>query len=517
MYIERSLAIGFTILNLVVSPIISFTQSNTITNPGNVSIVIVFDKAPKKINISKAPLKYNKKFAYSFTLDDGLASAYSNVLPMFKGGKASNDAVYPGFFYTDGCGHKVPFKAGIAWNSVNSAGVDIHIDNPSCLTWQQLDTLYSIRWDILNHGYSHKTRGYDSQGLPNPSLPEQIYDDEININKDKVALMTQNKIKMNHFVVPGGDNGYYERAFANGAKAVYDQNWQIPGGGPGLMVTNPLNYHNFLLNRNIMSNDAKAANRIIDFAANTSINENQNYWVNSFTHDVETNASSGGVDIDTLFQHMTHVEKTYGIKGKDQVWMAPLQEVFEYCALRDHIKFTWKQESNKVYIDFDLTQVPDDLRYGSLTIIIDSDQNFSSIAATGMPNTTFKGNSSTDKIINLDFSSHLINLRGTSSEVNSGVITEIYEGDLTGNTDLALFPNPVGSQLILKSNSLIGNNVEISILDTFGNEIATKKSKPQTQILIIDTEPLGPGSYILRIKTDRIRSKVNHLKFIKNP
>lgn len=516
MYIERFLAVGFIILNHIVSPIISFAQNgNTATTPSKVSLVVIFDQIPNRINISKAPLKYNKKFAYSFTLDDGLASAYSNVLPMLKGGKASNGTHYQGFFYTDGCGHNIPFKAGVAWNSVNNVGLDIHIDNPSCLTWQQLDTLCNTGWDILNHGYSHKTRGYDNNGLPNLSLPDKVYDEEINANIEKVTLMTQNKIKMTHFVVPSGDNGYYERAFANGAKAVYDQNWQIPGGGPGLMVTNPLDYYRFLLNRNVISNDAKAANRLIDLTANTSTHENQNYWVNGFTHDVETKASSGGVDIDTLFQHMAYVEKTYGAKGQDQIWMAPLQEVFEYCTLRDYIKFTWKQESNKVYIDFDLAQIPDDLRWGSLTLKIDSDQNFSTVEIIGMPNTTFKGNTNTDKLINLDFTSHLINLRDLG---NSGPITEIHkEDDLGDNTDFAIFPNPVENQIFLKSNAFIAQNIEISILDTFGKEIKTKKSKQTTPTLIIDTELLDPGTYILRIKTDRIQSKVKVLKFLKSP
>lgn len=517
MYIERAIVVGVIAFNLLIYPNILFTQSNsTITSPSKVSMIVVFDKTPNRISISTTPLRYNKKFAYSFTLDDGLASAYSNVLPMFKGGKASNGVYYPGFFYSDGCGNNIPFKAGIAWNSVNNLGVDIHIDNPSCLTWQQLDTLYNMDWDILNHGYSHKTRGYDNNGLPNPSLPDKVYDEEINANVEKVTLMTQNKIKMTHFVVPSGDNGYYERAFANGVKAVYDQNWQIPGGGPGLAVSTPLDYSNFLLNRNIMSNDVKAANRLIDLTANTSTAENKNFWVSSFTHDVEIRASSGGVDIDTLFQHMAFVEKAYGTKGKDLVWMAPLQEVFEYCILRDHVKFTWKQESNRVYIDFDLAQIPDDLRHGSLTLKIDSDQDFSVVEVTGMPNITFKGNVGSDKLINLDFASHLIELKKMSSDGNSGPITEIPNEDITNNIDLSLFPNPVGSQIFLKSSSLIGQNVEISILDSFGKEIYTKKSTHVSPILILDTEPLAPGTYVLRIKTEGLMSKVNELKFIKS-
>jgi hypothetical protein len=115
---------------------------------------------PSTPSVSKAVLRYDKDFAYSFTLDDATIDAVTTVLPVMKGGVVrGNGAAFAGLFYTDGCGNSIPFKAGIAWNSANQFGVDVHTGNVSDqLSWGQLDTLYDEGWDVMNHSYSHKSR-----------------------------------------------------------------------------------------------------------------------------------------------------------------------------------------------------------------------------------------------------------------------------------------------------------------------------------------------------------------------
>ena len=77
-------------------------------------------------SVSKAILRFNKDFAYSFTLDDATDDAFTTVFPLFKGGiiKPINLKT-AGLFFTDGCGNDVPFRAGVAWNTAGQAG-DIH-------------------------------------------------------------------------------------------------------------------------------------------------------------------------------------------------------------------------------------------------------------------------------------------------------------------------------------------------------------------------------------------------------
>ena len=113
-------------------------------------IVIKFKENLKDTpSVSKAILRFNKDFAYSFTLDDATDDAFTTVFPLFKGGiiKPINLKT-TGLFFTDGCGNDVPFRAGVAWNTAGQAG-DIHGgDVAGFLTWRQLDSLWG-------HGGSH--------------------------------------------------------------------------------------------------------------------------------------------------------------------------------------------------------------------------------------------------------------------------------------------------------------------------------------------------------------------------
>lgn len=47
-------------------------------------------KSESKFDLKASPLKFNKHFAYCFTLDDGYRSAYLTAFPLLNGGKISN-------------------------------------------------------------------------------------------------------------------------------------------------------------------------------------------------------------------------------------------------------------------------------------------------------------------------------------------------------------------------------------------------------------------------------------------
>ena len=91
-------------------------------------ITIQFAATPTATpSVSKAILKFNKDFAYSFTFDDATIDAFTLGMPVLNGGFVSQIGVtYPPLFTTDGCGNDVPFGAGIAWNSANLFNVDVH-------------------------------------------------------------------------------------------------------------------------------------------------------------------------------------------------------------------------------------------------------------------------------------------------------------------------------------------------------------------------------------------------------
>lgn len=81
------------ILLLIAIVFVSFASfSNEIKSDSTKSKTISFKiklKSAAKVDIIPSPLKYNKHFAYSFTLDDGYRSAYLTAFPLLNGGKIS--------------------------------------------------------------------------------------------------------------------------------------------------------------------------------------------------------------------------------------------------------------------------------------------------------------------------------------------------------------------------------------------------------------------------------------------
>ena len=109
------------------------------TSPVGVNFIqINFDQTPTLITVNKAPLKYNKDFAFSMQIDDSHISMYTHGLPVFEGG-VYNGTTYPGFYYSDGCGNSHSFKMSSStyvFNSNNENGQDVHDGSfPAHLTW----------------------------------------------------------------------------------------------------------------------------------------------------------------------------------------------------------------------------------------------------------------------------------------------------------------------------------------------------------------------------------------------
>jgi hypothetical protein len=473
---------------------VSIIVNTPITTPpvsDGLSVVITFDTPPVNFSLSKASLRFNKKFAYSLTLDDGLISDYTNAFQVLNGGVVGGQP-YPGLFYTDGCRNNIPFKGGLAWYTVNSSGKDLHTgDNSSYMTWSQLNEIYDADWDVFNHSFSHRNRGYNAQGLPNPYLPDSVYNYEINANTNYVKSHTAKAINLTHFVVPSGDDGYYLPAFKNGMKAVYDQFWQLPGNGNGLLVNNVLDFNNFKLYRATMPDDLNGLNSQIDNTANQCLTTGSRYWFNNFTHDLGTPASSGGVQFSNFLGNMNYIAGTYGKDGNDAIWMAPLQEVYEYLRVRDAAVVNSQWIGNKLYITFDLSQVPSGLRRNELSLSVQSDVPFTNVQVTGASQYSFNGTSVNNKLINLSW----------TAQTSSGVARQAYIGSSLEES-ISVVPNPAQDNVKLCSLNFGSKPFKITCYDTAGHSFMSQMLIPVNNEVTLSIADLLPGTYFLKIESN---------------
>jgi hypothetical protein len=358
-------------------------------------VVITFGSTPSTpSSLAFAPIKYDKDMAYSLTFDDSQADAYTVGLPFLGGGYvALNKTNYPGFFFTDGCGNNVPFRGGIAWNTANVLGTDVHVGNaPSNLSWQQLDTLYALNWDVFNHSFDHKS-------ALESVLTDQDYRDEIDKNAVTMRERTHKNIETPVFVIPSGDTKYAPFAFEKGYKAVFNQAGDVIGIG-GLKADDSIAFNKVIF-RSIINESVNQINPFDD-AIQKCVN-GAHYWFNEFNHRVDDiTGTNKELQFYTFESHLKYIAGRYGKNGTDQIWMAPLQEVTEYFYMRRTLKYTVSYDQNKMIIDFDMANVPTWFRRNNMTLKINGDADISTVTVQRGLNFTVRPKGK-NKIINLDF------------------------------------------------------------------------------------------------------------------
>ncbi len=454
-------------------------QAAKVAHSDSITLTVSFNNPPTNITVEKAALRYNKDFAYSFILDDGLIDAYTAAFPLLNGGLVTgNNTIYPGYFYSDGCGNAIPFSAGLSWYSVNAAGNDLHVNTPSYVTWDQLKTMYNAGWTVLNHSYSH---------IANDTAIDYVYQ----INQNTAYVKAKSGIGLTHFVPPAGDQNYVIPAFANGMLSVTGNNSSYNGFPEGYRVDQAVDLNNFKLYKMLVSDANQNTGNImqkIDSVAVRSIN-GLHYWWNDFTHHVGF-TSSGASMLFPLFQfYMENVALQYGIAGADNIWMAPNQYIMEYLNVRDKSLVNYSLSDNELTINIDYSGVPDNMRVNALTLVLQADQDFCSVEADGLlQSLTFNGTGD-NKLINLQWGDITTALK----EVDKGA------ANLNG---ISIHPNPFSDKFYIDFRQAQPGNYDFELLDMVGKEVFSKtvnlaKGKSTIEFDLHDIS-LQPGLYILK-------------------
>jgi hypothetical protein len=352
-------------------------------NDQPVTLILWMDKPTHHYSFTPAPLRYDKDLAFSFTLDDGLISAIRVVLPYFAGGRVSppyidewgydqggDGHVHRGLYYTDGCGHRRPFRAAVAINGRNVAAEGR--DHAGYLSWRQVDSLSKRGWDIYDHGYAHLT------GAGINAAAE--------IRSNGQAVEEHMGIQMTQFVVPGGKDDslsqepYAAAAFAAGRLAVhsghYAMDWGLPEDGA---AARHIRAGRWLLSSQ-QGNWKRAFYKSVDHLLRTK----EKVWINAFTH-AAGNDDVWGIslrfpDLRTFFDGLA---LRYGGKGKDNMWMASFQEVQDYQIIRHTLKYALSVEGRRLYCRFDPHGVQTGLKHKACSFIWKSAQPIRAVKCMG--------------------------------------------------------------------------------------------------------------------------------------
>ena len=234
----------------------------------------------------------------------------------------------------------------------------------------------------------------------------------------------------------------------------------------GIEVDSEFNPDNFRLYRNLINDDGFDTNNILDFLNNVDLNTNNgsnHIWCNEFTHSVDENSTGASLLFPLFSYYMEEIEKIYGRLGKDNMWMAPLQEVYEYLVIRDNVNIEWERDNNNVIVYLDFSDIPEYLKKNALTLVVESESNFTEPLFSRQIDNSYMGNGS-NKIINIEW--------------EQGVFNNV--GDMMpwikNKKNIEVFPNPASNYLIISTETELSNeNIVFSLYNTQG-EVVFKTS-----------------------------------------
>ncbi len=377
------------------------------------NVVVNFSGTPTFFNISKCIVKYDKTFAFSWSMDDSLGDAALIALPAFHGGnvvhKDGIELNYPGMKYTDGCGNDVDFNFELKTNGANltnNSSSGYYMNN------KDFRKAYVKGCSYVNHSLSHKAT--DEEFSTDPTIKEQQIIAEIIDNYNLVKNVTG--IRMNNFSVPSNYPPYFPIAYQMYlAGTIKRINYMRPDLSTTVRQNYPstdysLEFYSTLTE--IGSGAVRDFNTwkhstILDSVADmvpiqtviTNTNALNHYWITAASHALGLNFGVADGDPGMGFKWVTfkaffeRLQSTYGKTGNDSIWMENDNNVWEYLQCYKNIVITSQNlTSTKKNINLDFSQCNPEYRYHSTSFIISTNVNVTSLQFEGFDKSSYKLN-----------------------------------------------------------------------------------------------------------------------------
>ena len=358
-------------------------------------IVVTFDGPPTlgSTTVAKSLLRYNKRFAMTFQMDDDLLDLYAYGYKYLQGGVIGG-TTYPGVTYTDGCGNPIKFKiTGCIFPfSDSTPGAEVQRildDNTSSmyLSWPQISEMRKNGHAFVCHGIS-----------PNAEVTDYELARAISYARQKTWLNgVPGGMRLYSFTPPNGSNSYTTAQKAKYFRLVTREgsNYGMPTSN--IALVNCVNGVDDLYRMN-----AYGANSILDRANqayNLSLGTDR-MWSINFNHSL--NDAGIGYSFSQFKGYIDTIYNTYGSAGNDTIWFATEEEIHNYMILRDAITPSFTVVGNTIEITFAGT-VDDALNYYGISLNVASDKNIVSITANIDGTIKSNGVGKTSGLINIDW------------------------------------------------------------------------------------------------------------------
>ncbi len=424
----------------------------------------------EKVQLSIAPLKYNKDWAIAFTGDDGHTGFYSylqryvnnrftstrKTVFLYGNDKGyyyhdDTDAEYRQGIYageykgaTDGCGNPVPFKFGVApmnvWVPAAGGPLSPYISEA------ELQSFFDFGGGV----YCHES---GTSKEPYTSLRENL--DFLN---KKLGIYPTVEIR------PNGDNRYIEAAAAlqeikcgvtdNGVYQKYPQDKLD-------LRKNDLDLNKLVLPRYFGMEKAQA---------DTQAMKRSGALVHFGTHEVCADL------VPTFCQgYLEWLHKTYGAKGDDSVWPATIDEIWQYNYMKQNTAITrsistvedgpGSKPGTKVIFDIAIGDDPA-FRFKELSFLISGITVSDDIRIYGKAVTQSMANKGSSVLLNLGWNDQNIKLAEKYTAIAEVKSKDKYASDFAA--DAKFFINRLSLSL------------RQPYLDRLGKASATVKAEPKT-------------------------------------
>jgi len=391
-------------------PYSNFKSKNAIIDR---NISVTFSGTPSYFNVTKSIVRFDKTFAFGWSMDDSLIDASNIALPAFNGGNVIHkDGVvlnYPGMFYTDGCGNDVPFRFELKTvGSLITTGTSTNYMN-----YRAFRNAYVNGCHYINHSFSHK----DSDGdfSLDPQTKEQEIIAEVINNYDIIKLNTG--IRMLSFSTPTNYAPYFPIVYQ--MYLAKNKVNRLAYMRPDLSTTLRQNYpceNNTMEFYSTLTDIGSGAIRDFTTWQDTTITStpadvahieeiisgttnNAHYWFSAASHGLGSNMGTGDTYASAGFRWLTfqsffeRLQSTYGKTGLDNMWMDNDTNIWEYIQC---YKFTTinvldiSPTQKKISVDF--SQCNSEFRFHTTSFVISTDVNISNVVINGFDSSSYKIN-----------------------------------------------------------------------------------------------------------------------------